>query len=245
MGAQLQQVSPRNFFLAFLLLSLGRVLIVIIAKDVLDVIGYPISFSRIFYIVSTSDMAKYLPGGIWHFVGRAGYYHAVDMPVAMITKAMIQEHLWFIVSAGLASSLFLTVGYGSVWGLLIIPIWVLIIYLWGRHVALSRIVMVVVVQFVMWLVTGFSFAILLPGMLSAPQLMIATGAFTLSWLIGFLMIFAPGGIGVREVVLVAVLSPILLTTDSTVFAIIHRILWVIVEFLFALVAWLFFNLDRH
>lgn len=244
--AQLQLVSISSLILSILLLTLGRLSITLMTSQVLQSLGSTFSFKKLFYIVSTSELAKYLPGGIWHFVGRAGYYQSLGMPVSKTSVAILKENLWLVVSAGMASASLLVLGYTGLryWWVLILfaLIWICIIYLWGREVAPQRIVAIVLVQLSIWILNGLSFSILL-NISNAPDAIIIIAAFTLSWLIGFLSLFAPGGIGVREVVLVALLLPLFSSTDISIFAITHRILWIIVELLMALFAWVFFNLD--
>lgn len=244
-GRQLQQTSWASLVQSAILLIVGRLLIIVMTGDVLKFLSQDISFRQVFYMVATSDLAKYLPGSIWHFVGRVGYYRALDMPTQIITKAMLQENFWLIVSATLASGLLLLFGYGSWWGFIILPIWVAILYLWGRHMPLGSILIAVMTQLLMWVLIGLSFAVLLPYSLDLSLGMVVSGAFVLSWLVGFLAIFAPGGIGVREVVLIAILLPLLPDFETSVFVLLHRLLWIITEFIFSLVAWAFFNLKSH
>lgn len=246
-STQLQLVSPISIFFTLILIATGRIGIIIMTREVLVSAGYRLSLRTIFYVVSTSDLAKYLPGGIWHFVGRAAYYKTLNLSLATIGQAILKENLWLVVSAGFAGSILLIAGYSPgnlLWFLpAIAVIWMLVIYLWGRHVPLPRIIGIVILQFVIWLMIGLSFSILLPLETSYPNISMAAGAFTISWLIGFISLFAPGGIGVREAILVALLLPLLASSDSSVFAVTHRLLWIVIEFFFGLIAWIFFNLD--
>ena len=75
--------------------------------------------------------------------------------------------------------------------------------------------------------------------------MLIIGAFIISWLVGFVSLFAPSGLGIREAVLVSLLLPVLSANDSAIFALIHRILWIGVELIFTLIAWIFFNMNSR
>lgn len=246
-GAQLQLVSPLSIFFALLLIAAGRICIIIMTREVLLSAGYPLSIGTIFYVVSTSDLAKYLPGGIWHFVGRAGYYKTLKLSVLEISQAILKENLWLIVSAGFSGSLLLIAGYRPqhlLWFAPVIAlIWLAVIYLWGRHVSFPRIIGIIALQLFIWLFVGLSFSIILPLEATYSNVLIVSGAFTISWLIGFISLFAPGGIGVREIILVTILLPFLAGADSSVFAVTHRLLWIVIEFLFGLIAFIFFNMD--
>jgi hypothetical protein len=62
-----------------------------------------------------------------------------------------------------------------------------------------------------WLVHGLAFWMLAHGLGLPPTLTLraAAGAFCLGYMVGLLAVFAPGGIGVREVVLIGILAPAL------------------------------------
>src|SRR5690606_17737482 len=85
---QLQLVSITSLIFSILLMILGRLSITLMTSQVLYSLGYTFSFKKLFYIVSTSELAKYLPGGIWHFVGRAGYYQSIGLPVSKTSVAL-------------------------------------------------------------------------------------------------------------------------------------------------------------
>jgi hypothetical protein len=66
----------------------------------------------------------------------------------------------------------------------------------------------------------------LGGGLALPKIVIA---FVASWLIGFLSMLTPGGLGVREVVLMLLLTPQLTPAQASTVALISRLTWTVVE----------------
>lgn len=52
---------------------------------------------------------------------------------------------------------------------------------------------------------------------------VAAGAFSLAWSIGFLAVFVPAGVGVREAALTAALAPVLSRGDALVVALVSRV----------------------
>ena len=82
---------------------------------------------------------------------------------------------------------------------------------------------------VSWLLFGLAFLIFVKAMAQADFRMypMLTGAFAFSLNIGFLAIFTPGGIGVREGVLVFLLSSFFPLPVSTLIALLSR-LWITV-----------------
>jgi uncharacterized membrane protein YbhN (UPF0104 family) len=55
------------------------------------------------------------------------------------------------------------------------------------------------------------------------------GAFAIAWIVGFVAIYAPGGIGVREAVLVALLRGRLGSADALVLAVTSRLVLAVVD----------------
>ncbi len=68
---------------------------------------------------------------------------------------------------------------------------------------------------------------LLATRLGAPRgtgALLAVGGFAFAWSVGFLVVFAPAGAGVREVLLVAMLGPVLGVGAATAVALVSRVL---------------------
>lgn len=91
---------------------------------------------------------------------------------------------------------------------------------------------------VAWLLYGLAFRLLALGMLpeSAPSLPLAVGAFAGAYIVGLIAIFAPGGIGMREGVLFALLAPTLGAGPATALFVGSRLLLTFTEVMAALVA---------
>jgi hypothetical protein len=56
---------------------------------------------------------------------------------------------------------------------------------------------------------------------------LALGGYALAWAVGFLIIFFPGGIGPREVALIAVLAPVMPSASALVVALASRVVMTI------------------
>jgi hypothetical protein len=83
-----------------------------------------------------------------------------------------------------------------------------------------------------WVLTGLAFYVLL-GSAVEDTLSIrwyeATGAYALAWLAGFLVIFLPAGLGVRESVLAMLLAPWFTPGEAIFIAVLARLWWVLAE----------------
>jgi hypothetical protein len=70
-----------------------------------------------------------------------------------------------------------------------------------------------------------------PG--SAHTFALALGGYALAWAVGFLIIFFPGGIGPREVALIAVLAPVLPSASALVVALASRVVMTLGDLVWA------------
>ena len=62
---------------------------------------------------------------------------------------------------------------------------------------------------------------------------LALGGYALAWAVGFLIIFFPGGIGPREVALIAVLAPVMTSASALVVALASRVVMTIGDLVWA------------
>ena len=91
-----------------------------------------------------------------------------------------------------------------------------------------------------WLLYGLQIW-LLAARLGAPPgrtALLAVGGYAFAWSVGFLIVFAPAGAGVRDVLLVAVLGPVLGVGSATAVALVSRVVTTVGDLLAAaLAAW--------
>jgi uncharacterized membrane protein YbhN (UPF0104 family) len=89
-----------------------------------------------------------------------------------------------------------------------------------------------------WWVYGASCALLAIaiGGVSADHFFTIVSAFVAAWLIGFLSILTPGGLGVREGILVLLLQPVMDSSHAMLLAIVTRLTWTLMELGFSGIA---------
>jgi len=73
-----------------------------------------------------------------------------------------------------------------------------------------------------WLLLGGQAWLLLRPLADGASLALATGAFALSWLVGFIVVIAPAGIGAREAALVVTLSSVATGPQALAVALLSR-----------------------
>lgn len=75
-----------------------------------------------------------------------------------------------------------------------------------------------------WVATGPAAWLIVTAMTPhAPSALSMTGAYAFAWLLGFVVVFAPSGLGVREATLIALLSPDLGIAAATLVAVTLRL----------------------
>ena len=210
----------------------------------------PVTVWHIFYL---SNMAKYLPGSIWALPSRAIFYNRQGVSKTKSGAALVWEVLLMVVSAALVSllALRLLIRYVSVEVFVAALVGLLVVALlfalpsvrrfarrrllrFEATLSLGGVVRTLGAYIVSWVVMGIAFAGMVASIAPAfdwaatPELI---GLFTGSWLVGFLAIFAPGGIGVRDLLLALGLSAYLQDPLPTVIAVFARVMWTIAELL--------------
>ena len=103
----------------------------------------------------------------------------------------------------------------------------------GREIAVGAAYMVVT-----WVLYGTSTALLAIPLTSSfgEAYMLALGGFAVAWVVGFLVLVAPAGVGAREVALVAILSMVMTPSEAAGVAILSRALLTAADLLLAVAA---------
>jgi len=160
-----------------------------------------------------SQVAKYIPGNIFHLAGRQALGMAVGLPARPLAKSALWE-------VGM-----LAIG-GALFGVLAIPlVWVelspwlsavLFLVMTGAlFAALRQLLSPSVAAALIWqmaflFVSAAMFIgilkIVAPSAFTLPVLITLCGAYVIAWLAGFVTPGAPAGMGIREVVLLFLLG---------------------------------------
>lgn len=238
---QLRTIAWWRIMLSSAALIGGKLLLAAMSRQSVQVTGADIAYPRMFMIYSMSQLAKYLPGGVWHYVGRAGYYAASGLNAGQVTRAMVVDNLWLVTSAcftgGIAFALY-AADERAIFAPVLFGLWVILLLVMTRwrvpdaswHVVGRALLL----QAAIWTLLGAALWALIP--LNTPRFgLLAIGAFGLSWAIGYVTIFAPSGLGVREAVLAALLGLVMSPAAALVYAALNRIVWVLTELLLGLI----------
>lgn len=192
----------------------------------------------------TSQLGKYLPGSVWQFAGRVGLAKRRGVPVQTALMSVVAEVVLSSLAAGLLGLLVV-----PAWVALVVLAGValaaVVVFRLAPRAALrvtrllarlrvDRATFTAAVRaapvggalyipvlgaygLAFWLTGRALFAV------PASQLGVYIGTFALAWLAGLAAVFAPGGIGVREAVIAALLTSRLGEAHAIVLAATSRI----------------------
>ncbi|MDO5722968.1 MAG: lysylphosphatidylglycerol synthase domain-containing protein [Flaviflexus sp.] len=212
----------------------------------------PVPARRIFYV---SQVAKYLPGGVWNFVAAAemGADHQITRRRSV--TVLLTSMLVSVVSGLALAVLAFVVGPAGLlgrywWVLAILPVFAAILHpailnrLIGAGLSLLRraglerpmsapaIGRAAVWSAGAWLLAGAQVWVILVGLGSPPRVdtyVLVVSAYALAWVVGFLIFFIPAGVGVREVVLGVALAGLISRGDIVVVILLSRLLFTLAD----------------
>jgi len=198
-----------------------------------------ISITQAIRLYGLSQLAKYVPGNIFHLAGR----QALGMADGLPTKALAKSSLWELGGITLAGVLFaplvapLIFESISVWLSLVIfsgmlpCTWTIV-----RRLSSSSVRDAIILQCCFLMVSGVVFLVILavvsPALCKDSLLPLLGGAYIISWLAGFVTPGAPAGVGVREVVLLFLLKDLVSEIDLLLAVILGRAITVSGDFYF-------------
>ncbi|MCR4329334.1 MAG: hypothetical protein NUV65_02190 [Candidatus Roizmanbacteria bacterium] len=173
------------------------------------------------YILAHNGLLKYVPGGIWNQLDAVVMLNKNSQASLLrSTKLIFVEMFWRIVfgliffgpfMAAPLVAIFLPTPLSYVWACLVVVIGgVLSFYILRRYpffyvYSISSFVRLAFYNLAFWVVTGFSFALLLYAYntvhFTIGQFLYVSASYVISWIGGFLFLPAPSGLGIREYLL--------------------------------------------
>jgi hypothetical protein len=180
-----------------------------------------------------SQLAKYLPGNIFHLAGRQALGVAAGLPPSALAKSVMWE-------VGLIS------GVGTLFTVLVLPLLLLELRVFVASVAFACALALAVAGARRWLspsvalalswqaaflaVSGDIFigtlALVVPQAVDATMLPTLCGSYVVAWLAGFVILGVPAGVGVREFVLLFLLGGRVAEVDLLLAVVLGRVVTV-------------------
>ncbi len=207
-------------------------------------------------IWSVSNLGRYLPGKLWSVAGlavlaqREGVHGWAAAAAALAMQALSVGTgagvvIAFLPQAGSPALLIaaIAVAVASIVALTLKPMVAALARVARGKLQLQPLPVTAVLvgtgaTLSAWVLYGMAFRLLALGIVpeSAPSLLLAIGAFTGAYIVGLFSIFAPGGVGIRELMLVGFLAPTMGGGPALAVSIASRLLWTFAEVVAAIVA---------
>ncbi|MGO9220500.1 MAG: lysylphosphatidylglycerol synthase domain-containing protein [Streptosporangiaceae bacterium] len=200
--------------------------------------------SRIMFI---GQLGKYLPGSVWPVLAQMELGNAYRVPrhrsAAASVLTMVVSLLTGLLAA-LATLPFVAGATAYLWAFAITPVLLACLHprvlnaVVGRLLRLTRrppldlpltgraMAAALAWSWSSWVLYGLQIWFLATRLGAPPgrTVLLAIGGFAFAWSVGFLVVLAPAGAGVRDVLLIATLSPVLGTSRATAVALMSRAL---------------------
>ena len=213
-----RNASPFRLGLSVLLWCLTHVLAPVAAMLIFNARGASIDYRSAAKIHYDNLPARYVPGGIWHTVGRVAAFRGLGIDAKTLSTFVVMENALAVATAFMigGSTIFAIRG-SDAWGqigalcalagsilLLALPFLLRVRFLkGGAELPVRTYVLVIGLVSAYWILAAAAFVAYAAAYssLALQASMMETGAaYLLSWGIGFLAVFAPQGIGIFEVV---------------------------------------------
>ncbi len=213
-----RSAKPLKLAVAVLVWMLMHALSPLFSMLIFRARNVPLSYKTAARVHIVNLPARYIPGGIWHTVGRIAGFRDMDIGQRDISIFVFLENLLAVCVAFMIGGSLLAANRGlDGWGqiaalsavggavfLLASPFILSLRVIQGDDRFPTRdYVAVTIVTAISWCIAATAFVIYLsafPGLALQAAPLETAGAYLFSWGVGFIAIFAPQGIGVFEVV---------------------------------------------
>jgi glycosyltransferase 2 family protein len=221
--------------------------------------GSPLPLKAAARIMLVGQIGKYLPGSIWPVLAQMELGRDYHVPRSRSASASILVMLLTLITGLLTALVTLPFAAGPMpyrWALLATPLLLALAYppvlnaLIGWLLRLARqsplehpvtggaLARAMGWAFATWICYGLQIWILATrlGAPAGKTALVAIGGFAFAWSVGFIVVIAPAGAGVRDVLLFVLLRSVLSTADATAVVLVSRVVMTVADLLSAAVA---------
>lgn len=231
-------------------------------KKILANLGEKISFKHSLSITGISILGKYLPGKVWFAAGRVYFIKKLGvkeekgfLSIALETGLLLLSSLIIFIISPLIYKFMILRNY------IIFAIVLTIIFVIALHPNFARkiikiicsilkrpfvelqysyptMLLLTVLYGIAWIIFGMGFFLLINSFytVSYGKFFDLTGMFAISWNLGFIALFAPAGLGIREGILTLLLSLYFPQPIAIIISLLSRLWITIAEIIFAIIS---------
>lgn len=246
------QLAPGWALLALIGLELTWLVELDTWRMILGGLGGPLPYRAAAPIWFLSNIVRYIPGNIWQFLGMAELAHEAGVPrIVTLTSIVLHQVISTAVGVVLAACYFALFDDGE-WLrylrplLLLAPLGLFLLQPRLLDAVLNRLLrrlgrppvrisltwrqvwLLIGRYIVVWAMMGLSFAALVRGLAPVewPAATYLVASWAAAYVIGYLTLLTPAGLGVREGALALLLMPVVPAGVAAVIAIVAR-LWMV------------------
>jgi len=245
----------------------------VIAWFILKDLGSNPGLLKVMGCYFVSQAAKYLPGGIWAFPGRALLYQSLGVDKVASTISVLREVVALFLGAAIvglvgiiqglpiSSSIAIAIALGTTVSLAAVFLtqvpWFMRLLARFKFFRSSPLVMqslessqlslrwlpgALLSSLVYWFGTGLAFrfiAVAITKNAASLSWFQLSGIFSLSWAVGFVFVFVPAGIGIRESAISLLLASVTDAGGALSIALLSRLWWMLTESIYSVIftAW--------
>lgn len=232
-------VNYLSLFISVIFILLVNLLASLNWKIVINQFHIKQSFLKLIYIFFVTNFYKYIPGNIGHYLGRLYFGKKNSLNYSLGVNSIILETVWFAIAAVIISlfsfnyinehffnGLFFNAPLVLILlsSLIIVTITYYILELIkkiknlranNQHIIFKNItfrssILILIIYIIYFLILSFIYYFILVSIFTIQiDFIILFSIISFSWLIGFISPGAPGGLGVREIIVLKLLSPLI------------------------------------
>jgi uncharacterized membrane protein YbhN (UPF0104 family) len=241
---------------SFLLVSIVFFLIYFLMRAfawglMMEMMGYKLKFKENTYAWQFSEIKRYVPGNVWSFLSRATLFERLGVPKKTSGKGILIEIEYLVLSNMIISllalnliSLYLKQAGSMVYfafASFTIVVFTFVIFGHNLNKKLSRVLpnfgfarnlMILIVYLVTYLFLSLGMYFAVKSILNLYNFLTIVGFFSFSFLLGYVSLITPSGLGVREGAITYGLSAVITAPVAGFVAIFSRIILVFSELLF-------------
>ena len=232
---------------ALLCVLVAMVMTMQVWRALLAGLGSPLPARAASRIMFIGQLGKYLPGSVWPVLAQMELGNAYRVPRHRSAAASVLTMVVSLLTGLLTALITLPFVAGApayLWAFAITPLLLACLHprvlnaVVGRLLRLARrppleqpltgraMAAALAWSWFSWVFYGLQIWLLATRVGAPPgrTVLLAAGGFAFAWSVGFLVVLAPAGAGVRDVLLIATLSPVLGTGSATAVALMSRAL---------------------
>lgn len=216
--------------ISFLFLFVGFISQAFCWKKILETSEYHVSFRECLAGHGLSVFGKYIPGKVWTIIGRAAYVSGKDhLPLGTLSALSLNEQfisIWVGLIFGIAG-IFILHGF-HLWGWVSLLLWVgLTIIIFGTPlynaveyfiksllkknikfpiITMKSVLSIIPWSIIIWASWSIGFYLLVKSLITSDIPWSIALGFPLAAILGLMAFIIPGGIGVREGIMIGYLS---------------------------------------